>query len=52
MDDLGHVRAYDGLRQDALEGGIVHVAIKHCRSPIGAVEGVIDQAALSRSWWS
>lgn len=44
-----HVIRHRGLRQDALDGRIVHVGVERERSGFGAVEEVIDQVTLCRS---
>ena len=45
--------SHHGLGEDALERGMILVSLKDSQACIGAVEGVVNKAALrrsSRSW--
>src|SRR5205814_4742552 len=47
-----HVRARDGLGEDALECGIIPFGPEESQAGVGPVEGVVDEAALPRSSWA
>jgi hypothetical protein len=52
VSQQSHVVAGDCLGQNSLERCIVTVIVKDGRARVGSVEGMIDESAFSRSWWS
>ena len=44
--------SHHGLGEDSLERGMILVSLKDSQACIGAVEGVVNKAALRRSSWS